>query len=130
LEILRYQRQRRARILHPDVYQSYQQFNASSPTNEQWNRRAGYGLAKSASTYENLVATEIRKGCNYEIAAQRVAQAHGFRALDSSPMMKSQIVGRFERKVNSLIAKGYDGTTACQIVREADPLLYKAMQIV
>jgi hypothetical protein len=51
--------------------------------------RGWHRVGKSAPTsYEDLVSEQIAKGCSYEIAQQRVAQAHGFRALDTR-IMKS-----------------------------------------
>ena len=72
-----------ARREYPDVYQDYQQFNASTPTNEQATRRGNYKIGKSTSpiTYEDLVSDEMRKGCNMEVASQRVMQQHGSAAL-------------------------------------------------
>ena len=58
-----------ARREYPDVYQAYQGFQASSPTNEQATRRGNYKIGKSTSpiTYEDLVSDEMRKGCNMEV---------------------------------------------------------------
>jgi hypothetical protein len=37
---------------------------------------------------------------------------------------------RFQKRVDDLIAEGYSGEDACRIIRKADPLLFRAMQIV
>jgi hypothetical protein len=123
----------RARIERPRAYRAFQRAHAESPTSEQWTRRGyrgSYFGKGAASSYEALVSEQMAKGVNMEVAGQRVAQAHGFRAFDNQMFKGETVVGHFERKVNALIRKGYDGTTACRLVREADGgLLYKALMV-
>jgi hypothetical protein len=77
----------RARQEHPDAYRAYQDFVASSPDSEQYSRRL---IGKRGPlTYEDLCQIEMRKGVNAEVAAQRIAQAHGFRALDYRSLSKA-----------------------------------------
>jgi hypothetical protein len=43
---------------------------------------------------------------------------------------ESRISERFAKRVNALVAEGYSGTDACQIIRKSDPLLFAALQVV
>jgi hypothetical protein len=77
--------QSRARTRFPDVYRSYQDYLAGSSAQEQQSSRNAYRASYSKRapvTAEDYIAAEIRKGFSPEMAAQRVAQLHGFRAFD------------------------------------------------
>ena len=121
----------RARQEHPTLYTDYQRHLASRTTRQQHMVRGWDKVGKAApDTFEDLVATEIRKGCppDGRVAAQRVAQQFGFRCFDHELFKgESKLTERFEKRVNALIAEGYTGEDACRLVRQADPLLYKAM---
>jgi hypothetical protein len=54
------------RRIYPDVYRSYQRFTSDS----------------TAKRAPDLVELEMRKGVTREVAMQRIAQLHGFRAFD------------------------------------------------
>jgi hypothetical protein len=58
-----------ARQRYPDVYNSYVNNGGISK--------------RAATTFEDLVGVEIRKGFTPQMAAQRVAQLYGYRALDN-----------------------------------------------
>jgi hypothetical protein len=121
----------RARIRHPTLYSSYQGYAAMQSTKDQATRGFDRGVGKRGpNSYEDLVATEIRKGCSHELAQQRVAQAHGFRAFDQQMFKGESAVAKFESKVNALIDQGLSGEEACRLVRKTEPNLFKAMQIV
>jgi hypothetical protein len=123
----------RARQRHPELYTSFQRHTAAQSTKDQAATR-GFDRAigkRAPDTYQDLVATEIRKGCSYELAQQRVAQAHGFRAFDHDlRKAESKLADRFQKRVDDLVNEGFSGEEACRIIRKADPLLFKAMQIV
>jgi hypothetical protein len=121
----------RARQEFPETFTDYQDHLSRRSTRRQHMVRGWENIGKS-DTFQDHVAAELRKSAGsltHEMAAQRVAQAHGFRAFDNQMFKGESVVARFESKVNSLIRKGYDGTTACQLVREAEPVLFKAMQL-
>jgi hypothetical protein len=92
----------RARLEYPDDYENYQKFHAGTSTQDQYARRQGYGthVGKAGPvTAQSLIASEIRKGFSPELAAQRVAQQHGYRAFDTvSPNMRkaADIADTFE----------------------------------
>jgi hypothetical protein len=77
--------QSRARHRHPDVYASYQDHLSGSSAQSQQSERSrvrGTYNKRAPVTAEDYIAAEIRKGFSPEMAAQRVAQLHGFRAFD------------------------------------------------
>ena len=94
--------------------------------------RGWHRVGKSAPTsYEDLVGEQIAKGCSYELAQQRVAQAHGFRAMDTRIMKSSNLAPRFNRIAKSIADElGCELTEACQIARLENPTLFKALQVI
>ena len=84
-----------------------------------------------SETFESLVSEQMAKGCSYELAQTRVANLHGYEAM-SNTMYKgeSRLADRFQKRVDDLVNEGYSGEDACRIIRKADPLLFRAMQIV
>jgi hypothetical protein len=83
--------QSRTRQRFPDVYRSYQDHLAGSSTQQQSFARSrvrGSYTKSAPTTFEDLVNAEMRKGCNYEIAAQRVLQLHGANALRNRAINK------------------------------------------
>jgi hypothetical protein len=83
--VSRTEAQSRARQRFPDAYRSYQDYLAGNPPQEQQFTRNAYRgsyLKRAPVTAEDYIAAEIRKGFSPEMAAQRVAQLHGFRAFD------------------------------------------------
>ena len=77
------------------------------------------------------MSEQIAKGCNMEVASQRVAQLHGYEATRNSMYKgESKLADRFQKKVDALIADGFSGTEACSIIRKSEPLLYRAMMVV
>jgi hypothetical protein len=122
----------RARQEFPETYTDYQDHLSRRSTGRQHMVRGHNLIGKSASTsYEALVAEQIAKGCNAEIAAQRVCQMYGFRALDSQIYKGQNIMDRWQAKVEKLADDyGLSLDDACRELRRADPLLFKALQIV
>jgi hypothetical protein len=128
----------RARQEFPRVYQSFQEHLASEPTVSQHLSRGGgrnqVGKRAVGTTFEQMVSAEMRKGVTAEIAAQRVCQLHGFRALDArSTIAKSadRIGDRFQEEVYKIADEtGCDLTEASQIARRQHPELYKVLQLV
>jgi hypothetical protein len=89
------------------------------------------GKNSGSETFESLVSEQMVKGCNMEVASQRVAQLHGYEATRNSMYKgESKLSDRFQKRVDALIAEGYSGEDACRIIRKADPTLFRAMQIV
>jgi hypothetical protein len=43
---------------------------------------------------------------------------------------ESRLTDRFQKRVDELIAEGFSGTEACEIVRKRDKLLFAGMQMV
>jgi hypothetical protein len=93
-------------------------------------------LGKAApTTFEGLVAEQMMKGCStYEQAAQRVAQAHGFRALDARDMTKREAVSvlaenELMKRAGTLLEDGSAAsrTDALRAARQAHPRLYQRM---
>jgi hypothetical protein len=126
----------RARIEFPGDYQNYQMFHAGTSTQEQAGRRDGYGsnLGKSApATAQSLIAAEIRKGFSYELAAQRVAQQHGFRAFDRQSSIAKRATDIADTFKSAAVENWYDDaslsrTEALRKTRLANPRLFKAYQ--
>jgi hypothetical protein len=122
----------RARVEHPVLFAEYQDHLARRSTSQQHVTRGWDQVGKRGSeTFESLVSEQIAKGCSPSLAAQRVANLHGYEAMRNSMYKgESRLADRFQKRVDRLIEEGYSGTDACQIVRQSDPLLFKAMQIV
>jgi hypothetical protein len=130
--VTRTQAQARARLEHPEEYQSYQTFNAGSATNEQQSRRnIGSHIGKSAPpTFEDHVMTEMRKGVTREVAGQRVMQMYG-NTLVRSDIQKSEIAGAvFENVADDLWKNdpSMSRTEALRTARRTNPSLFKRMQ--
>jgi hypothetical protein len=94
--------------------------------------RGSYTKA-APTTFEDLVASEMRKGCNYEIAAQRVLQLHGANALRNRAINKR--AERAEDAEDQLLKSAgdlwasdpnLDRTEALRESRLAFPRLHKA----
>jgi hypothetical protein len=119
-----------ARREYPDVYTAYQDFVASSPTSEQHTRRAGRGIGKAMpDTFEDLVATEMKKGCSWRTAEQRVINVHGSTALNQH-MIKSDrsITREFTKRANQILeADRVDRCEALRRLRKEQPNLYDAL---
>jgi hypothetical protein len=132
--VSRTEAQSRARTEFPETYVSFQRHLANRSLRQQALHRGHNFIGKAApDTFQDLCAAELKKSAGsltHEMAAQRVAQQYGFRAFDNEMYKgESKLTERFEKRVNRLIAEGYDGETACRLVRQADPLLFKAMQL-
>jgi hypothetical protein len=124
----------RARQEFPETYTDYQDHLVRRTTRRQHMVRGWDRVGKAApDTFQDLCAAELKKSAGsltHEMAAQRVCQQFGFRAFDHEMYKgESKLTERFEKRVNRLNAEGYDGETACRLVRQADPLLFKAMQL-
>jgi hypothetical protein len=104
---------RQARLRFPDDYAAYVKHT---------------NIGKAA---DDLIAAEIRKGFTPRMAAQRVANAHGFPAFDNSAISKSDIAAADLDDVADAIFEG-DGslsrTESLRKVRLQNPGLYKRMQ--
>jgi hypothetical protein len=112
-----------ARQQYPDVYRSYQNHVSSSSTSY---------AKRGPTTAQDLIAAEIRKGFSPELAGQRVAQLHGFRAFDT-------VTPRFAKGVNLeytflkraeeiMDVDQVDATEALRRARLEDPRLFRAFQ--
>jgi hypothetical protein len=125
-----------ARREYPDVYQSYQSFNASTPTTEQATRRGNYKVGKSApETFEGMVEIEMLRGVNREVAQNRILQKHGSVALrhrDNDYIAKgtADIQSRFVQKAEAAWAEdGFgDRCSALRKARLENPQLYRALR--
>jgi hypothetical protein len=110
-----------ARQHYPDVYRSYQRHTSNSDTSK-----------RAPSSFEDLVNAEMAKGCNREIAGQRVAQLHGFRAFDNGSRItkrRGDLLYEFQKRVDEIMYKdGVDATEATRRARMEDPALFRAMQ--
>ena len=128
----------RARLEYPDDYTAYQRFRASNSTQQQYGGHTAAGgwgntVGKSApTTYEDLVNAEIAKGFSRELAGQRVAQAHGYRALDhvgKSLRKGADAQWEFQKRVDEVMYDdGVDASEATRRVRLEDPNLFRALQ--
>jgi hypothetical protein len=120
-----------ARQEYPDVYDAYQSFVAGSPTNEQATRRAGRGIGKSMpDTFEDLVATEMRKGVPWRIAEQRVINTHGSTALRNRMIKRDggSVASDFSKRATAIMWQdGTDRTEAMRRLRKEQPWLYDAL---
>jgi hypothetical protein len=128
----------RARQEFPRVYQSFQEHLVNEDTASQHLSRGGgrnqVGKRADGITFESMVDAEMRKGCNYEIAAQRVCQQHGFRALDNRSSM-AKAATTITDTWDDLVLKTateLDCTMneAQRVVREENPSLFKALQVI
>jgi hypothetical protein len=121
----------RARREFPDVYTAFQDFVASSPTSEQATRRAGRGVGKRMSdTFEDLVATEMKKGCSWRTAEQRVINVHGSAALNHRMIKRAgpSVATEFTKRANAILeADGVDRCEALRRLRKEKPYLYDAL---
>jgi hypothetical protein len=126
----------RARQEFPRAFQSHLEHHASLDTTSaklSRHERNPVGKRAGGPTFEELVSAEMAKGCNFEIAGQRVCQMHGFRAMDNrSSLAKSseRIADRWEAAVYKL-ADDYDISLdeACRELRKRDPALFRALQV-
>jgi hypothetical protein len=106
------QAQAYVRTNYPQIYESYQAFS-------------------TAKRAPDLVEIEMAKGCSREVAAQRVAQLHGFRAFDQSTSIRKRadLTYTFQSRVDEIMRK--DRVDACEATRRArqeDPHLFLEMQ--
>jgi hypothetical protein len=120
----------RARLEFPDTWQAYQASLAGSSAQEQYAARAGRGTTVGKRA-PSLIEAEMMKGCSREVAAQRVAQQHGFRAFDQSTSIRKRadLTYEFQSRVDEIMRK--DRVDACEATRRArqeDWELYAAMQ--
>ena len=123
----------RARAEFPDDYQTFQRQHSSDPTSAQAVRRNNVGVGKRTSTFEDLVASEMRKGCTEEIAGQRVLQQYGSHALRSRVDFSKgeSIVTRFMTRVDEVMVRDWcDRTSAMETVRKEEPVLFSALELV
>jgi hypothetical protein len=112
-----------ARVRYPEIYNHYV------------GSGAGKYFKRGPTTFEDLVNVEMAKGCNYEIAAQRVMQLHGANALHYRTINKR--AARAEDAEGELIKRADDiwcddpGMDRCEALRKArqeNPRLFKALQ--
>jgi hypothetical protein len=124
----------RARQEFPETYRTYQDDLARQRTSAQRIVRGQHFLGKRRSTtYEDLVSAEIRKGCNMEVASQRVAQQHGFGAMRNRMFAKGaeNVVSRFQKRVDQIAYEDNCGLDeATRKARIENPRLFRAMQSV
>jgi hypothetical protein len=87
------------------------------------------GVAKSG-TWEDLVGSEMRKGCNAEVAAQRVAQQHGFPALHNRRIAKAEATADDFQKEAEFVAErdGISRTAALRKLRLENPHYFAQMR--
>jgi hypothetical protein len=112
----------RAREEFPDDYQRHQRLRSDDPITAQ---------AKSApTTFEDLVAIEMRKGCNENVAAQRVVTMYGSAVLrDRLSKSAAEINDSFADVAEGIFdAEGCSRTEALRKARLSSPLLFKALQ--
>jgi hypothetical protein len=111
-----------AREQYPEVYRSYQRHTNSVEST----------FKRAPTTFEGLVNAEMRKGVNSEVAAQRVAQLHGFRAFDQPSRIvkrRGDLLYTFQKRVDDIMHEdGVDATEATRRARQEDPRLFSAMQ--
>jgi hypothetical protein len=109
-----------ARQEYPDTYRDYQR----------WHETLG---KRGPTTYEDLVNAEMAKGCNREVASQRVAQLRGFPALDHRNMAKTEATAIVaEDQLMKAAQEVWEDTSLsrCEALREArksNPGLYRRM---
>jgi hypothetical protein len=124
----------RARNEFPADYQRHQASLVAGSTRDSHARRSASQATKAAPTfYEDLVAEQMAKGCNYEMAAQRVCQAHGYDAFNNRMLAKGSqdIEARFRKIVKSLAYEHDLGLEeATRLARKRNPHLYWALNSV
>jgi hypothetical protein len=88
-------------------------------------------------SYEQLIAEERALGCNETVAAQRVLQAHGYRALDKRDSFirkglaaADAVENRFYKAADDIIERDEleNRCLALQKARLENPRLFKALQ--
>jgi hypothetical protein len=118
-----------ARRRHPDLYAAHQSTTAGSTAQQQHYSRSDmrgsyFKAAPAPGTAESLIAAEMKKGLNYECAAQRVAQLHGYRAWDRRDAIAKRaddIAENFEAVAEQLwLDNDVDRTEALRIVRKGN----------
>jgi hypothetical protein len=89
---------------------------------------------RGPTTFEDLVNIEMAKGVSAEVAGQRVAQLHGYRAFDHRNMSKAEATSVLAEDV--LLKRAEDiwqddpsasRTDALRLARLASPQLYRRM---
>jgi hypothetical protein len=119
------QAQSQARRRYPTVYQSYQRHQQPL---------AGSVFKSSAPTFDDLVASEMAKGVNAEVAGQRVLQLHGADALRHRTIAKraADIEDTFAKRAEAIWSgdPDLDRCSALRKLRQENPALYKALQAV
>src|SRR6516162_6807137 len=121
---------RTARNEAPKLYQEHQASLVAGPTRDSRARRSAAQAIKAAPVFETLVAEQMQKGCNYEMAAQRVCQAHGYDAFNNRMLAKGShdIEARFKKIVKRIAAT--EDVTLEEATRKArlrNPSLVRAM---
>jgi hypothetical protein len=113
-----------ARQQYPDVYQSYQEHSNGNGN--------GSTFKRAPAAYEQMVEIEMAKGVNREIAGQRVAQQHGFRAFDQPSRItkrRDDLLFEFNKRTAEIMCQdGVDAIEATRRVRKEDPRLFSALQ--
>jgi hypothetical protein len=113
-------------------FSEHQNSLSEGPTRNQHAHRSAGQATKSAPTYyEDLLSREMAKGCNMEIAAQRVAQQYGYDAQRNYPSMirkGADLSERFARIVKSIYTtEDVTKEEATRLARHRNPALYRAM---
>jgi hypothetical protein len=91
------------------------------------------GVSKAApSTFEGLVQEQMMKGCTREVAAQRVANLHGYPVLRNRSLSKGEATSvlaenQLLQKAESIFQEGGDRCEALRRARKASPRLYRAL---
>jgi hypothetical protein len=85
----------------------------------------------ASPSYESLVAEQIAKGCSPNLAAQRVAQAHGYPAVyNRSRISKSEVLADgFAKRAEDLAYE--EGLSLCDAMRKlrlSNPRKFERMQ--
>jgi hypothetical protein len=124
-----------ARNEYPREFTDHQNSLSSAPTRSQHARRGAGQATKSAPVtyYEDLVAEQMAKGCNYEMAKVRVAQLHGYDAQRMPSLMRkgADLGERFQKIVKRLAFENdLSMEDATRLARHRNPSLYKAMNSV
>jgi hypothetical protein len=120
-----------ARNEFPREFTDHQNSLSEGPTRNQHARRSSAQATKAAPTfYEDLVAEQMAKGCNEEMAKVRVAQLHGYDAQRMPSLMRkgADLGDRFQRIVKRLAFENdISMEDATRLARHRNPSLYKAM---
>jgi hypothetical protein len=105
-----------ARLQFPDVYRSYQRHTNSEAT---------------AKREPSLVEAEMAKGCTREVAMQRVAQLHGFRAFDHPSHLNKRAEDAEDQLIKSAtvhwLDNDVDRCSALRLARLDNPRLYRVL---